>query len=168
LIQSFLLEAGLSRGDLSEAEWRVLKGLLPIDPPNRGRGRRPEDNRAIINGILWRLRTGAPWRDVPEKYGKWNSIYRRFRRWSEAGVWESVAVTLAEIMADSGHYSIDSTTVRAHVSAAGVKGGLIDRLLAARGAGSPVSFIAWPTPEDDRSPSILPAAKRQTAKRMTC
>lgn len=59
---------------------------------------------------------------VTPKYGSWNTIYRRFRRWSEAGVWEIVAVTLAEIMADTGHYSIDSTTVRAHVSAAGGKG----------------------------------------------
>ena len=79
------------------------------------------------------LRCGAPWRDVPPKYGSWNTIYRRFRRWSEAGVWETVAVTLAEIMADSGHYSIDSTTVCAHVSAVDGKGGLIDALLAARG-----------------------------------
>ena len=113
----------MSRGDLSEAEWRILSGLLPIDPANRGRGRRPEDNHSIVNGILWRLRCGTPWRDVPPKYGNWNTIYRRFRRWSEAGVWEAVSVTLAEIMADSGHYSIDSTTVRAHVSAAGGKGG---------------------------------------------
>nr|WP_232493853.1 IS5 family transposase [Novosphingobium kaempferiae] len=147
------LEAGLSRGDLTEAEWRVLRALLPIDAVNRGRGRRPEQNRSIINGILWRLRCGAPWRDVPPKYGNWNTIYRRFRRWSEAGVWEAVSVTLAEIMADSGHYSIDSTTVRAHVSAAGGKGGLIDELLAARGAGSAVSFTVWLTPEGDRSPS---------------
>jgi transposase len=154
LIQGCFLEAGLSRGDLTEAEWRVLKGLLPIEPENRGRGRPPEQNRSIINGILWRLRCGAPWRDVPPKHGSWNTIYRRFRRWSEAGVWETVAVTLAEIMADSGHYSIDSTTVRAHVSAAGGKGRLIDALLAARGAGSPVSFTAWLMPSDDRSPSI--------------
>ena len=83
------------------------------------------------------------------------------------GVWETVAVTLAEIMADSGHYSIDSTTVRAHVSAAGGKGGLIDALLAARGAGSPVSFTAWPMPSDDRSPSTLRSGKRQIAKPMT-
>jgi transposase len=78
---------------------------------------------------IWRLRTGAPWRDVPGRYGKWNSIYRRFRRWSDAGVWKAVSVTLAEIMADSGHYSIDSTTVRAHVSAAGGKGGTRRRAL---------------------------------------
>jgi transposase len=90
---------------------------------------------------------------VPPKYGSWNTIYRRFRRWSEAGVWETVAVTLAEVMADSGHYSIDSTTVRAHVSAAGGKGGLIDAPLAARGAGSPVSFTAWLMPSEDRSRS---------------
>jgi transposase len=105
--------------------------LLPVErkPEKRGRGRRPADNRNIINGILWRLRTGAPWRDVPEKYGKWSSIYRRFRRWS---AW------LAETMAESGHYEIDSTTVRAHVSAAGGKEAFINELLAARGAGSPV------------------------------
>lgn len=68
---------------------------------------------------------------MPPKYGSWNTIYRRFRRWSEAGVWEIVAVTLAEIMTDAGHYSINSITVRAHISAAGGRGGLIDALLAA-------------------------------------
>ncbi|SEJ73690.1 hypothetical protein SAMN05518849_11285 [Sphingobium sp. AP50] len=64
-----------------------------------------------------------------------------------------MAVTLAEIMADSGHYSIDSTTIRAHVSAADGKGGLIDALSDARGAGSPVSFTAWLMPLVDRLPS---------------
>jgi transposase len=167
LIQGCFLEAGLSRGDLTEAEWRVLKGLLPIEPENRGRGTPPEQNRAIINGILWRLRCGATWRDVPSKYGSWNTIYRRFRRWSEAGVWETVAVTLAEIMVDSSHYSIDSTIVRAHVSAADGKGGLIDALLGARGAGSPVSFTAWLMPLGDHSPSIRQSARRQTVRHMT-
>jgi len=78
----------------------ILKGLLPVEREagKRGRGRPPEDNRNIINGILWRLRCGTPWRDVPEKYGNWNSIYRRFRRWSGSGVWESVAIALAETM----------------------------------------------------------------------
>ncbi|MGH8527870.1 MAG: IS5 family transposase [Gammaproteobacteria bacterium] len=132
--------------------------LLPVErePGKRGRGRPPEDNRNIINGILWRLRTGAPWRDVPEKYGNWNSIYRRFRRWSASGVWESVAVALAETMAESGHYNIDSTTVRAHVSAAGGKGGLIRALGRSRGGftskihclgdarGRPVAFELTP------------------------
>nr|WP_323055433.1 transposase [Brucella intermedia] len=111
-------------------------------------------DQLVINGILWRFRCGTPWRDVPPKYGNWNTIYRRFRRWSEAGVWEAVSITLAEIMADSGHYSIDSTTVRAHISAAGGRGGFIDALLAARGAGSPVDFTVWLMPEEDRLPSI--------------
>jgi transposase len=79
-----------------------------------------EEQSVSAPGRLWRrLRTGAPWRDVPGKYGIWNSIYRRFRRWSASGVWESVATALAKAMAESGHYNIDSTTVRAHVSAAG-------------------------------------------------
>ncbi len=159
----------MSRGDLTEAEWRVLKGLLPVEREagKRGRGRPPEDNRNIINGILWRLRCGTPWRDVPEKYGNWNSIYRRFRRWSASGVWESVAVTLAEAMAESGHYNIDSTSIRAHVSAAGGKGGFIDELLAARGAGSPVKFIVTVMEKADRSPSISRRAKRRTARLTT-
>jgi transposase len=152
---------------LSESEWRVLKVLLPVEREKgkRGKGRPPEDNRNVINGILWRLRTGAPWRDVPEKYGNWNSIYRRFRRWSASGVWESVAIALAETMAESGHYNIDSTTVRAHVSAAGGKGGFIEELLAARGAGSPVKFIAWVIEEDGLSPSISRREKPRTARR---
>ena len=77
-----------------------MRKFAADDPANRGAGRPPEESRSIINGILWRLRCGMPWRDVPPKYGNWNTIYRRFRRWSEAGVWEAVSVTLAEIMAD--------------------------------------------------------------------
>ena len=156
----------MSRGDLTEVEWRILSELLPIERKagKRGRGRPPQDNRNVINGILWRLRTGAPWRDVPEKYGNWNSIYRRFLRWSKSGVWERVATALAEAMAESGHYSIDSTTVRAHISAAGGKGGFINELLAARGAGLPVKFTVSLMPKVGPLPSILRPGKRQTAK----
>ncbi len=159
-------EAALSRGDLTETEWRVLKVLLPVErvAGKRWRGRPPEGNRNVINGIMWRLRTGAPWRDVPENYGNWNSIYRRFRRWSAAGIWKSVAAALAETMAASGHCSIDSTTVRAHVSAAGGKGGSNHAPLVVRGAGSPVRFIVSLMPEAGHSPSILRAARRRTVK----
>ena len=73
----------MSRWDVSEAEWRLLEPLLP----ERGRKSRPAfDNRQIVNGILWRIRTGAPWRDLPEKHGQWMTVYQRFRRWSEAGI----------------------------------------------------------------------------------
>ena len=92
----------MSRGDLTEAEWRILKDLLPIEPENRGRGRRPEQNRSIINGILWRLRCGAPWRDVPPKYGSWNTIYRRLGKfpWSIAAKghfidrWDDISLSI--------------------------------------------------------------------------
>ena len=153
----------MSRGDLTEAEWRLLKELLPSE---RGRKNRPaSDNRPIVNGILWRIRTGAPWRDVPEKYGKWITLYQRFRRWSQAGLWEAAATALAQAMADNSRHSIDSTTVRGHVSAAGAKGGLKNRLLAARGAGSPVKFIVSVMPTASRSSSTSRAAKRQTVRR---
>ncbi len=153
----------MSRGDLSEAEWRLLQDLLPAE---RGRKSRPaHDNRTIVNGILWRIRTGAPWRDMPEKYGKWMTVYQRFRRWSEAGIWEAAASVLAQAMADNSRHSIDSTTVRGHVSAAGARGGLANRLLAARGAGSPVKFIVSVMPRASRSSSISPAAKRRIAPR---
>jgi transposase len=92
----------LGRGDLSEAEWRILEELLPES--RRKPGRPPENSRDVINGILWRLRTGAAWRDIPERYGDWNKIYRRFRRWNEAGVWKALATTLAEAMGDSSHH----------------------------------------------------------------
>jgi transposase len=150
---------------LTEAEWCLLKRLLPAE---RGRKARPaHDNRPIVNGILWRIRTGAPWRDLPEKYGKWMTVYQRFRRWSEAGVWEAVATILAQAMADNSRHSIDSTTVRGHVSAAGAKGGLANRRLAARGAGSPVKFIVSVMPAACRSRSTSPAAKRMTRRRST-
>ena len=108
----------MSRGDLTETEWRVLKDLLLIEAANCRRGRRPEEDPCDHqrNTLATALRNALA--RIPPKYGNWNTIYRRFSR-----VWESVSTTLTEIMADSGHYSIDSTTVRAHVSAAGGKGG---------------------------------------------
>jgi Putative transposase of IS4/5 family (DUF4096) len=87
-------EAPLRRGDLTATEWRDVKELLATARSRRGRP--PENTRAVINGILWRLRTGAPWRDVPGRYGDWNKIYRRFCRWSQSGIWASVAMALGD------------------------------------------------------------------------
>src|SRR5947207_1518633 len=84
--------AAVSRGDLTDTEWRILNPLLP----DRGeRGPAIGDKRRTMNGILWVLRTGAPWRDLPERYGKWNSAFVRFTRWSKLGVWDAVFETLA-------------------------------------------------------------------------
>jgi transposase len=118
----------MARGDLTEEEWAVIKGFLPAE---RGRISRPAyDNRRFLNGMLYVLRVGCPWRDMHERYGKWNSVYVRFRRWAEQGVWDAILETLVQMgLTDDWQHMIDSTTVRGHVSAAGARGGLIRRLL---------------------------------------
>ena len=118
----------MARGDLTDEEWSVIGGLLPSE---RGWKSRPShDNRRFLDGMLHVLRVGCPWRDMHERYGKWNSIYVRFRRWAEQGVWDALLQTLVDFgLTDDWQHMIDSTTVRGHVSAAGAKGGLIRRLL---------------------------------------
>nr|WP_234894614.1 transposase [Sinorhizobium medicae] len=84
----------MARGDLSDMEWRIIEGLLPTE---RGRKSRPaHDNRQYLNGMLHVLRVGCPWRDMHERYGKWNSVYVR-RRWAEQGVWDALLETLVEL-----------------------------------------------------------------------
>lgn len=116
------------RGDLTDEEWAIIGALLP---PERGRWARPaQDNRRFLDGMLYVLRTGVPWRDMHERYGKWNSVYVRFRRWAEQGVWDALLETLVELgLTDDWQHMIDTTTVRGHSQAAGAKGGLIRRVL---------------------------------------
>lgn len=118
----------MARGDLTDEEWDVIADLLPSE---RGRKSRPaHDNRRFLNGMLHVLRVGCPWRDMHERYGLWNSVYVRFRRWAEQGVWDAILATLVELgLTDDWQHMIDSTIVRAHVSAVGGKGGLLRRLL---------------------------------------
>ena len=85
----------MGRGDLSDAEWELIGPLLP---PERGRWARPAgDNRRFLNGTLHVLRVGCPWRDMHERYGKWNSVYVGFRRWAEQGVWDALLQTLVDL-----------------------------------------------------------------------
>ncbi len=116
------------RGDLTDQEWAIIGELLPSE---RGRWSRPaQDNRRFLNGMLYVLRVGCPWRDMHERYGKWNSVYVRFRRWAEQGVWDALLETLVDLgLTDDWQHMIDSTTVRGHSQAAGAKGGLIRRAL---------------------------------------
>ncbi len=118
----------MARGDLTDAEWELIEALLPSE---RGRKSPPAlDNRRYLNGMLHVLRVGCPWRDMHERYGKWNSVYVRFRRWAEQGVWDGLLETLVDLgLTDDWQHMIDSTTVRGHSQAAGAKGGLIRRLL---------------------------------------
>lgn len=116
---------GISRYELSDAQWERIAPLLPgkaSDP-----GRTGADNRLFLNGVLWVLRSGAHWRDLPERYGKWKSLHKRFTRWAKAGVWERVFASLTKDR-DNLYLMLDSTLVRAHQQAATGKGGPATRL----------------------------------------
>lgn len=118
-----------ARFDLTEAQWAVLEPLLPVGAPGRPA---VHSRRRMIDAVRWRVRVGAPWRDVPERYGPWQSVYSFFRRWQLAGVW-AMLVTALQSRADASglitwDVSVDSTIVRAHQHAAGAR-----RDLAVRG-----------------------------------
>ena len=115
---------------LDDAIWERMAPLLPGKKGDPGRS--GADNRLFVEAILWLVRTGVPWRDLPAVFGHWNSIFMRFSRWSKAGVWDR----LFEAMADDPDFEyilIDSTIVRTHQHAAGKKGGLKLVRLAAHG-----------------------------------
>ena len=111
----------MSRHQLSDDEWNRIKDLLPAERTGK-KGRPAKDNRMIVNAVMWLLHTGAPWRDIPEEYGSWNSVYTRFRRWRERGIWEKVFSSLSKDQ-DLENVMIDGTYVRAHQDASGAKGG---------------------------------------------
>ena len=115
----------VKRYELSETQWQRIADLLPGkagDP-----GRTGTDNRLFVNGVLWVLRSGARWHDLPERYGKWKTAHKRFTRWAKAGVWEAIFAALTADP-DSDYLMLDSTLVRAHQQAATGKGGAKIRL----------------------------------------
>lgn len=116
---------------LSDEQWARISGLIIGRPDQRGSTGR--DNRMFMEGVLWIVRTGSPWRDLPETFGEWNSVFRRFSRWSQKGVWQRVFEALSDDL-DFEYLIIDSTIVRAHQHASGAKGGLKIRLSDARAA----------------------------------
>ena len=111
------------------------------------RGRPPKDHRRVLDSVFWIARTGAQWRDLPEYFGTWSSVYRQFRRWTLSGLWGLLLETLndTEAIPDSLQM-IDSTIVRAHHCAAGARGGLEKRVLGARKVASRRRFISGPMP----------------------
>jgi transposase len=113
----------LDRHDLTDEEWARLEPLLPDRSPRRGG--RWADHRQVINGVLWRTRTGSPWRDLPACYGNWKTVYNRHLRWSTDGTWTEILTELRRgCDADDGEewtVSVDSSVVRAHQHAAGAR-----------------------------------------------
>ena len=114
------MHMGTRRYELTEGEWNRIKDLLPPEHPKEGKRGRPAkcDNRSAMNGILWIARGGAPWRELPERYGPWQTVYSRFRKWKEMGVFERVFQVLS-MDADFENISIDSTSCKVHQSANG-------------------------------------------------
>jgi transposase len=112
----------MGRGDLTDAEWEQLRPFLPVSNRRCGRWR---DHRQVIDGILHRIRTGAHWRDLPERFGPWKTVYERHRLWSADGTWEYLLQQIQAAADVDGEVdwdiSVDSTTVRAHQHAAGAR-----------------------------------------------
>ena len=118
----------MRRHELTDEQWERIKGELPGQAHHAGRT--AVDNRLFLNAVLWIARTGAPWRDLPERFGPWNSVYQRFLRWCRRGVWERVLQMLGG-EPDLAHLLLDSTVIRVHQHAAGAKGGKTNRRSAA-------------------------------------
>ena len=110
--------------EISEKQWKRIKYKFP--PERKPQGGRPgKSNREMLNAILYWLNTGIPWRDLPERFGAWPSVYSRFRAWTKAGVWENILRTLTEQdLVDETTLRLDSTTIKIHQHASGLKRGI--------------------------------------------
>jgi len=120
---------------MSDEEWEIFEPFVAPSVPRKGRP--AQDHRRVLDGIFWINRTGSPWRDLPDHFGKFGSVHRQFRRWSQSGLWDVILEAVNETGA--GHDSvqmIDSTIVRAHQHSAGAKRGVRTKVLAARAAAS--------------------------------
>ena len=122
----------MDRDILSDAQWARIAPLLPGKPGDPGRS--GADNRLFLEAVLWMAQTGAPWRDLHARFGRWNSVFRRFRRWAQKGVFESLFNALSDDP-DFEYVMIDGTIVRVHQHGAGARGGLKIRPSADRAAG---------------------------------
>lgn len=103
------------RHALSNEQWKRIKDLLPGKPGDPGRS--GEDNRLFVDAVLYIAKTGSPWRDLPSRFGLWNSVWRRFNRWCANNVWESVARELGDL--DLEELQLDSTSIKVHLAAVG-------------------------------------------------
>jgi len=105
---------------ITDIEWSYYSSFLKMRT-----GRPSKHHRQYLNGIFWILRTGSPWRDLPEEFGKWSSVYRQFRRWTLSGTWDAIFDAISSLSENERKaLMIDSTVIRAHQHAAGGKKGL--------------------------------------------
>jgi transposase len=116
----------MHRYELSDPQWARIESLLPHRTHHGNLGHPFNDHRPIVNGILWILHTGAPWRDLPERYGPWETVYYRFNRWRKDGTWNRIVTSLLDELDDQGKidhdlWCIDGSVIRASRAAAGAK-----------------------------------------------
>ena len=111
----------LKRYELTDQEWNQIAPLLPPEKPTRP-GRPSKDNRTMLNAMVWIARSGAPWRDLPERYGPWETVYSRFRKWIEDGYLDNIFRVLS-LEAELQELSLDASIVKAHQHSAGAKKG---------------------------------------------
>ena len=121
----------MDRDLLNDAHWERIAPLLPGKKGDPGRS--GEDNRLFVEGVLWLVRAGAPWRDLPLRFGKWGTVWKRFRRWADKGVFERIFSALSG-EPDFEYALIDGTIVKVHRHGGGAKGGLKIRPSANRAA----------------------------------
>lgn len=134
----FFMENSYRRHDMSDAMWEILK---PYTIGNKGTwGGNAKDTRQFLNGVFWILRTGAPWRDLPPEYGKWNTVQRRFCRWRDKGIWEKMLEAVIQ-EPDFEWLMIDASHIKVHPHASGAPGGNQD--MARTKGGSTPKYI-WP------------------------
>ena len=105
----------LHRHALTDEQWDRIQDLLPgkLGDP----GRSGQDNRLFVDAVLYVAKTGVPWRDLPERFGNWNSLWRRFDRWCEKGIWEAIVQELGQL--DFEELQLDSTSIKVHLAAIG-------------------------------------------------
>jgi len=125
----------MARFDQTDEEWAIIEPLLPP----QGRGPQRKDDRKVLDGIFYILRTGAPWRDLPERYGPRTTVYNRYNRWGERGVWRVIFEALAQECAQALVF-VDASIVKAHRAAAGSKKGNWKKALAAHEEVAQVRF----------------------------
>ena len=114
----------MARRELRADQWQRIRELLPGKKSDVGRT--AADNRKFVDAVLWIARTGSQWRELPPEFGKWNSVFQRYNRWSKDGVWDKLFEALADDP-DFEYVMIDATIVRAHQHSAGAKGGIKKR-----------------------------------------
>jgi transposase len=136
------------RCDLTDFEWSVIEAVLPRGKP----GPRRKNDLQVLNGIFWVLRTGAPWRDLPNRYGPYTTAYNRFNRWRKAGVWDRLMDAVMKAH-DGKLQMIDSSIVRVHQHAAGAKKGVEIVAWVVAEAGSPRKSTRWSMKRAARSGS---------------